>query len=243
MFYRDMRSGARMPVVGLGLWKVPKNVAADVVYNAIKNGYRHLDGACDYGNEVEVGQGIKRAIDEGLVTREDLFIVSKLWNTYHRPEYVEMACRKSLTDLGIDYFDLYYIHFPISLAYVPIETMYPPEWVNFDEAVNGGDPRMVLDYEVTYEQTYHAMEELHRKGLIRDIGVSNIDSLMLHQIKRYAQIMPSALQVEMHPYNTNVRLNKLCRKYFIELVAFSNLGSASYVELQMAKPEDSLMIQ
>ena len=87
------------------------------------------------------------------------------------------------------------------------------------------------------------MEDLHRKGLIRDIGVSNIDSLMLHQLKRYAQIMPSALQVEMHPYNTNVRLNKLCRKYFIEIVAFSNLGSASYVELQMAKPEDSLWNQ
>ena len=211
--FRDMRSGAKMPVVGLGLWKVPKDVCADVVYTAIKNGYRHLDGACDYGNEVQVGQGIKRAIDEGIVTRADLFVVSKLWNTFHRPEYVEMACRKSLEDLGLDYLDLYFIHFPISLAFVPIEQAYPPEWVNTDPAVTGGEPRMVLDYDVTYEQTYHAMEELHRKGLIRDIGISNIDSLMIHNLVRYAQIKPSVLQIELHPRHTNVRLCKLCRKY------------------------------
>mmetsp|Transcript_16385 Transcript_16385/g.20769 ORF Transcript_16385/g.20769 Transcript_16385/m.20769 type:complete len:82 (-) Transcript_16385:411-656(-) len=81
-----------MPQVGLGLWKIPKDQCADVVYNAIKSGYRCLDSACDYGNEVQTGQGIKRAIDEGICTREDLFITTKLWNTFHRPEHVKMAC-------------------------------------------------------------------------------------------------------------------------------------------------------
>ena len=165
--------------MGLGLWKVPENVCADVVYNAIKAGYRMLDGACDYGNEEQVGQGIKKAIDEGICTRKDLFITSKLWNTFHRPEHVKAACQKSLSDMGLDYLDLYLIHFPIALQYVPIDSIYPPEWVNFDENVNGGVPKMVLDNGVTYQQTYEAMEKLQQEGLVRNIGCCNIGTAML----------------------------------------------------------------
>ena len=118
-----------IPQVGLGTWKISKEKAADAVYNSIKIvGMRHLDCACDYGNEVEVGQGIARAIDEGIVTREELWITSKLWNTYHSPEHVELACRRTLKDLNLTYLDLYLIHFPISLKFVPMETRYPPEW-------------------------------------------------------------------------------------------------------------------
>ena len=129
---------------------MPKDICADMVYNAIKIGYRLLDGACDYGNEVEVGQGIRRALDENVCRREDLFVVSKLWNTFHRPENVKLACQKSLTDLGLDYLDLYLIHFPIAQPFVPIETCYPPEWINNDPAINGGIPKMCLDTGVTY---------------------------------------------------------------------------------------------
>ena len=111
-----------------------------MVYNAIKNGYRLLDSACDYGNEEQTGQGIARAISENIVSREDLTVVSKLWNTFHRPEHVEEACRKSMTDLGVDYLDLYLIHFPIAQPYVPIDQLYPPEWVNFDDKLTGGKP-------------------------------------------------------------------------------------------------------
>jgi len=95
-----------IPEFGLGTWKIPKSVAANVVYETIKLGVRHIDCACDYGNEVEVGLGIKQAISEGIVKREDLFITSKLWNTYHRKEHVLPAAQRSLHDLGIDYFDL-----------------------------------------------------------------------------------------------------------------------------------------
>ena len=102
-----------IPGVGFGMWKVPKDVCPDLVVGAIQAGYRHLDCAADYGNEKEVGEGIKKAIDAGLVKREDLWITSKLWNTYHSPDHVEEACRKSLDDLKLEYFDLYLIHFPI----------------------------------------------------------------------------------------------------------------------------------
>ena len=111
-------TGQLMPAVGLGLWKLDLDEVADTVYNAIKTGYRHLDSAADYGNEKQVGEGIARAIADGLCRREDLWITSKLWNTFHRQEHVQAACKKSLTDLGIEYFDLYLIHFPISLKYV-----------------------------------------------------------------------------------------------------------------------------
>ena len=121
-------SNFKIPDFGLGVWKISKETSENIVYESIKLGVRHIDCACDYGNEVEVGRGITKAIKEGIVKREDLFITSKLWNTYHAPEHVEPAARKSLTDLNISYFDLYLIHFPIALKYVPISERYPPEW-------------------------------------------------------------------------------------------------------------------
>ena len=125
-----------IPGVGFGMWKVPKDACPDLVVGAIQAGYRHLDCAADYGNEKEVGEGIKKAIDAGLVKREDLWITSKLWNTYHEPKHVIPACKKSLNDLGLDYLDLYLIHFPISLKYVPFDVRYPPEWFFDPKAVS-----------------------------------------------------------------------------------------------------------
>ena len=87
-----LNSGAEMPTVGLGLWKMPNGECANAVYKAIESGYRLLDSACDYGNEKETGEGIKKAIDAKIVERKDLFVVSKLWITYHRPEHVKHAC-------------------------------------------------------------------------------------------------------------------------------------------------------
>ena len=145
-----LSTGAKMPVLGFGLWKIPTDQCAEAVYQAIKAGYRCLDGACDYGNEVQVGEGIKKAIDEGLVKREDLWITSKLWNTFHRKEHVQAACEKSMKDLGVDYLDLYLIHFPISLKYVPHETRYPPEWIYDPSAA---EPRLEEDL-VPYQETW-----------------------------------------------------------------------------------------
>jgi D-xylose reductase len=120
--------------LGLGTWKIPKEIAAELVYDSIKVGVRHIDCACDYGNEVLVGQGIRKAISEGIVKREELWVTSKLWNTFHRREHVELACRKNLTDLGLDYLDLYLIHFPISLKFVPIEVRWVDISYFYDKA-------------------------------------------------------------------------------------------------------------
>ena len=119
-----------MPQVGFGMWKVPAEDCSEITYQAIKAGYRCIDEACDYGNEEQCGQGIKKALDEGLVKREELWVTSKLWNTFHRKEHVKNACLRSMKDLGVEYLDLYLIHFPIALKYVAPETRYPPEWVH-----------------------------------------------------------------------------------------------------------------
>jgi diketogulonate reductase-like aldo/keto reductase len=145
-----------MPLIGLGTWKVEKELCADVVYNAIKVGYRCIDEAMVYGNEKEAGAGIKKAIDEGIVKREDLFVTSKLWNTYHKKEHVEPAIKKTLEDLGLDYVDLYLIHFPVSLKFVPFEDMPNGREWEFDPA-NG--VRMTEE-PCPLSETWAAMEEL-----------------------------------------------------------------------------------
>ena len=123
--------------------------------------------------------GIKRAIDEGIVKREDLFITSKLWNTYHEQQYVELAIRKSLKDLGLDYLDLYLIHFPIAQKYVDFNERYPPEWIHDPKAENPKIERI----NVPYLETWRAMEQLKIKGLTKHIGCCNINVQMLMELQ------------------------------------------------------------
>ena len=228
-----------IPAIGFGFWKVAREEAAEIAYQAIAAGYRHLDCAADYGNEAEVGEGIARAIADGLVTREDLWITSKLWNTFHAPEHVEEGCRKSLADLGLDYLDLYLVHFPIALEYVPIDARYPPEWVHDPSS---GNPVMKRA-RIPLHKTWGGMEELVGKGLVRRIGVCNYNSGLLHDLMSYAQIEPYALQVEAHPYLAQPKLIRLAQDYGLEVTAFSPLGALSYVELDMAGSSDSVLTE
>src|SRR3954469_4573424 len=128
-----------MPVVGLGLWKVDRPAAAGLVRQAIAAGYRHLDCACDYGNEAEVGAGIQTALDAKLCRRDELWVTSKLWNTYHARQHVRPAVERTLRDLQLDYLDLYLVHFPIAQEFVPFDVRYPPEWIHDP---NAAEPRM-----------------------------------------------------------------------------------------------------
>ncbi|HAU22259.1 MAG TPA: 4-dihydromethyl-trisporate dehydrogenase [Erythrobacter sp.] len=228
-----------IPAIGFGFWKVAREDAAQVAYQAIEAGYRHLDCAADYGNEIEVGQGIARAFEDGLVTRDDLWVTSKLWNTFHAPEHVEEGCRKSMGDLGLDYLDLYLIHFPIALEYVPIDTRYPPEWVHDPEA---SDPAM-RRAKVPLHKTWGAMERLADGGLTRRIGVCNYNSGLLHDLMSYAEVQPYALQIEAHPYLAQDKLMRLAKDYGLEITAFSPLGALSYVELDMAGKSDSVLTE
>jgi len=218
------RTGDKMPLVGFGCWKVSKSDAENTIYTAIKNGYRLIDGAADYGNEVEVGRGINKAISEGIVKREELFITTKLWNTFHKKEHVREAFDKQLKDLNLSYVDLYLIHFPIPLKYVPHDTAYPPEWFQ------PGENKVTLDRAPLHE-CWPELEKLVEDGVARNIGVSNFNVQLLMDLLTYAKIKPAVLQIELHPYLQQNVLVKWVQEQGIQITAYSSFGPASFVPL------------
>jgi D-xylose reductase len=232
-----LASGRQLASVGLGLWKIDQAETASVVRSAIECGYRHFDSAADYGNEQQTGRGLSAAISSGDVAREDLWITSKLWNTYHRREHVRPALQQSLRDLQLDYLDLYLIHFPIAQQYVPFEQRYPPGWFH-DPAV--AQPRVQAD-RVPIIETWRAMEALVREGLVREIGVCNFGCSLLRDLINQAEIPPAMLQVELHPLLTQQKLTRFCRESQIAVTAFSPLGAQSYFQLNMAAASESLI--
>jgi D-xylose reductase len=235
--FAALSSGAKIPTVGLGLWKLDESQASVMVERGIELGYRHLDSACDYGNEVGVGRGINRAIHRGSVRREDLWITSKLWNTYHRKEHVGPACERTLRDLGIDELDLYLIHFPISLAFVDFVKRYPPGWL-FDP--NEPERGMKKD-RVPLVETWQGMEDLIRRGLVKHIGICNMGCSLVRDLLCYASVRPEVLQIERHPLLVQEKLVRFCRDEGIVVTGFSPLGAQSYYSLGMADPAESLL--
>ncbi|KFG82646.1 NADPH-dependent D-xylose reductase [Metarhizium anisopliae] len=226
-----LNSGYDMPQVGFGLWKVDNATCADTVYNAVKAGYRLFDGACDYGNEKECGVGIARAIHDGLVKREELFIVSKLWQTFHEKDKVEPICRRQLADWQVEYFDLFLIHFPVALEYVDPATRYPPGWFYDGQ----GEVRWS---KATNQETWGAMESLVDAGLARSIGVSNYEAQGLYDMLKYARIRPATLQIELHPYLQQNNLVRLAKAEGIAVTAYSSFGPTGFIELDMDRAKN-----
>ncbi|CAG8517797.1 607_t:CDS:2 [Funneliformis caledonium] len=216
-----------MPLVGLGLWKVPKDKASEIVFEAIKIGYRLLDSASDYGNEREVGEGIKKAFDAGIVKREDIFITSKLWNTNHKREHVRPAVERTLKDLGLTYLDLYLIHFPISLKYVDPNVRYPAEW-SYEP-----DKQLIIQEPVPFRETWEAMEELMDAGLVKNIGISNTCAALIQDLLKYARIRPSVLQIEHSPYLTQERLVNYAKSEGMAITGYSTFSNISYIGLDI----------
>lgn len=172
-----------------------------------------------------------RALEEGIVKRSDLFIVSKLWNSFHDQERVEPICKKQLQDWGIDYFDLYIIHFPISLKYVDPSVRYPPGFTFDGEKVVPG--------KATIQETWTAMEALVDLGLAKSIGISNFNGQLIMDLLRYAKIVPATLQIEHHPYLTQEGLVKLAQDHDIAVTAYSSFGPQSFLELDMQQAKDA----
>lgn len=227
------------PPVGLGLWKIPYESTAALVYEALRVGYRHLDAACDYGNESAAGQGIELALKNGICKRDELWVTSKLWNTYHRPEHVRQAAERSLRDLKLQELDLYLVHFPIALEFVPFDDRYPPGWL-FDPSAERPSMKPA---KIPIAETWGAMEDLVSAGLVKQIGVANFGISLLRDLLNTATIQPSVLQVELHPYLTQEKLLRFCRESGIAVTGFSPLGALSYVSLGMARNEESAMTE
>ncbi|KAG7111321.1 hypothetical protein HYQ44_009516 [Verticillium longisporum] len=223
-----LASGHEMPLVGFGLWKVPRETCADTVYNAIKVGYRLFDGAYDYQNEKEAGEGIQRAIKEGLVKREDIFITTKLWNNYHRKEHAIDMARKQNEAWGLGYIDLFLIHFPCALKYIePSKLPYPAWWTDAERSSVETD-------KVAIRETWESLESLVDEGVAKSIGVSNFQAQSLYDIFTYNRHPLSSLQIEHHPYLVQPELIQLAQENKIAVTAYSSFGPQSFMELPPA---------
>ncbi|XP_028765713.1 NADP-dependent D-sorbitol-6-phosphate dehydrogenase [Neltuma alba] len=211
-----LNNGFKMPIIGLGVWRMQGQEIRDLIINSIKLGYRHFDCAADYQNEAEVGDALAEAFKTGLVKREDLFITTKLWNSDHG--HVVEACKDSLKKLKLDYLDLYLVHFPVATRHTGVGTT--------DSAL-GEDGVLDIDTTISLETTWHAMEELVSLGLVRSIGISNYDIFLTRDCLAYSKIKPAVNQIETHPYFQRDSLVKFCQKHGICVTAHTPLGGAT----------------
>ncbi|XP_069822770.1 aldo-keto reductase family 1 member C1-like [Dendropsophus ebraccatus] len=216
--YVVLNDGHKMPVIGFGTYapdRYTKEQAEESVKVAIEVGYRHIDCAFLYQNEVQVGKGINSKIADGTVKRGDVFYTGKLWSNNHTPERVRPALENSLKDLQLDYMDLFIIHNP--MEFKPGDNPFPT-----DE--NG----KFIFHNTDIRDTWKAMEACKDAGLARSIGVSNFNRRQIELILNMPGLKykPVCNQVECHIFLNQSKLLAFCRSHDIVLVAYGVLGTS-----------------
>lgn len=218
-----LNDGVEIPVVGFGTWQMANDEhTTDIVEHAIEVGYRHIDTAAVYGNEESVGQGINRALDKGVVSRDELFVTTKLWNDDQSYELAKKALDDSLERLGLDYVDLYLIHWPNPVKYRE----------NWQEA---------------NAESWRAMEEAQVDGKVRTLGVSNFMPRHLKPLLESASVKPTVNQIYLNPSDHQPEAVAENKKHNILSEAYSPLGTGKIFEIdeltELAKKYDKTEAQ
>ncbi|PVH77751.1 Aldo/keto reductase [Cadophora sp. DSE1049] len=208
-----LNTGAEIPALGLGTWQSGPGEVKKAVSYALSVGYKHIDCAYCYGNEDEVGEGLKEAFANG-VKREDIFVTTKLWSTYH--SRVEQNLDMSLKSLGLDYVDLYLMHWPVAMNPNGNHEKFPKH--------PDGSRDLVTDWKHT--QTWKAMEKLVATGKVKAIGVANYSVKYLEELLPEATIVPAVNQIENHPSLPQQEIVDFCKEKNIHITAYSPLGSS-----------------
>lgn len=213
---RKLSNGMVIPGIGMGTFgndRYDSNQVSEAVYGAIEAGYRLFDCAAAYMNEPEIGKVFKRAFDAGIVQREELTVMSKVWNDMHGQGDVLVACAKTLRDLGLDYLDVYMVHWPFPTYHAP------------GAQITGILPNAVpFDLE-EFMTTWRQMERLVDLGLVKGIGMSNMTITKLEQVLPLCRIKPVVLEVEINPTFQQPKLFDYCKKHDILLIAYAPMGS------------------
>jgi diketogulonate reductase-like aldo/keto reductase len=211
-------SGA-IPALGFGTL-IPDPIATrNATKAALEAGFRVIDTAERYRTEREVGEAMQEVFKGGKIKREDVFVITKLWNTNHRPQRVKPACEASLKKLQLEFVDLYLIHTPF--AFQPGDEQDPRD-------ANG---KVIYDQGVTLLDTWRAMEDLVNEGKCKAIGLSDVGLPQVQEIVEAARIKPAVVHVESHPYLPEWDLLNYCRKNGIVMQAFAALGHSSEPKL------------
>ena len=221
------RNQNTMPALGLGTWKAQGEELVRAITQAVKMGYRHIDTAMIYQNERDIGDAIRQLIKEGVVSREELFITSKLWNDQHLEEHVAAAAANSLQKLGLDYLDLYLIHWPIAFKPGVVLPESSDDYTSLEKA--------------PIHKTWRAMEAIKENGLTKHIGVSNFTIKHLEALKPYCREMPEVNQIELHPLLQQTELRDYCQNNDIILTAYAPLGSGDRHQSMKSAQEPDLM--
>ncbi len=218
---KKLRTGDEIPGIGLGTFgsdHITHNEVAAAVEYAVRAGYRHLDCASVYGNEDYIGRSIKKIIEERTVTREELWVTSKVWNDMHGAGQVIASCKQSLKDLQSDYLDLYLVHWPFPNYHAP----------GCDGDARNPDSKPYIHDE--FMMVWHQMEQLVEMGLVRNIGTSNMTIPKLERLLKDAKILPAANEMEIHPHFQQPELFEYCVSHDIQPIGFSPIGSPARPE-------------